>query len=96
MARPKRGTKGSDIASAKWRETMLKKYGGEEGFHKKMQAIGSIGGSKDTIKPKGFAANPELARRVGKIGGHISRRGPAKKDDIDQAEEILEQESGRD
>lgn len=27
----------------------------------------------------GFAANPELAREAGRIGGKISKRGPAKK-----------------
>ena len=42
----------------------------------------------------GFAANPELARIAGAKGGKISRRGPAK-DDIDKAEKVLEQESGR-
>lgn len=29
--------------------------------------------------PKGFAANPELAKRAGSRGGKISKRGPAKK-----------------
>lgn len=29
----------------------------------------------------GFAANPELARRAGAIGGKKSKRGPAKKKD---------------
>lgn len=40
--------------------------------------IGALGGSKPTVKPKGFAANPELARKAGAIGGRISRRGKAK------------------
>lgn len=42
---------------------------------------GSLGGRKkgDELKsPKGFAANRELARRVGKIGGKISRRTKVK------------------
>lgn len=29
--------------------------------------------------PKGFAMNPELASRVGRVGGSVSRRGPVKK-----------------
>lgn len=29
-------------------------------------------------KPRGFAANPLLAREVGAKGGRISKRGPAK------------------
>lgn len=57
--------------------------------------IGRKGGLAPTDKLKGFAANPELARRAGSLGGKKSKRGPAK-DDIDKAEEILEAESGRD
>ena len=40
--------------------------------------IGSLGGQKkgdELARPKGFAANRELASRVGAIGGRISRRG---------------------
>lgn len=37
--------------------------------------IGKLGGQAPTTKPKGFAANPELARRAGIKGGTISRRG---------------------
>lgn len=40
--------------------------------------IGSIGGKAKTTKPKGFAANPDLARKAGAKGGRISRRGKAK------------------
>lgn len=93
MARPRKGEKGCQEASNKWKQTMLKKYGGKEGFHKRVQELGSIGGKTPTSKPKGFAANPELARKAGRKGGAISRR--TKKDDIDKAEEVLEQESGR-
>lgn len=45
--------------------------------------IGAIGGSKPTTKPKGFAANPELARIAGKKGGKISRR-PKKVEEPEQ------------
>lgn len=65
-----------------------------EDFYKR---IGRLGGKTPTDKPKGFAANPTLARIAGARGGRISRRGLAKqKDDIDQAEKILEKEVGRD
>lgn len=36
--------------------------------------IGSRGGRAKTSKPKGFAANPELAAKAGRKGGEISRR----------------------
>lgn len=53
----------------------------------------------------GFAANPVLARLAGSKGGRISRRTGIKNhqgkayrrpDDIEKAEAILEEESGRD
>lgn len=76
----------------KARETTYRRHGKD--FYKR---IGSIGGKAPTNKPKGFAANPELAKRAGALGGRISRRGQSKKDkDIEEAEKILEQESGRD
>lgn len=39
--------------------------------------IGAIGGRNGHTG--GFAANPELASRAGRIGGLKSKRGPAKK-----------------
>jgi general stress protein YciG len=36
--------------------------------------IGALGGKAKTDKLKGFAANRELASRVGKIGGTNSKR----------------------
>lgn len=41
--------------------------------------IGHLGGSAPTSRPKGFAANRELARVAGAIGGRLSKRGPAQK-----------------
>jgi uncharacterized protein len=52
-------------------ETNKIKYG--EGFYAR---IGALGGSKGTTG--GFAANPELARIAGAIGGRKSRRGARK------------------
>lgn len=45
MARPKKGTKGGDIATEKWRKTMLEKYGGEEGVRQMLQRSGAKGGA---------------------------------------------------
>lgn len=79
MARPKKGTKAGDLATAKWRATMLAKYGSEEAFHKAMQRMGEKGGKASNTG--GFAANPQLAKVAGAKGGKSHRgRGPAKRD----------------
>jgi len=44
-------------------------------FYKK---IGAKGGLKTGVK-KGFAANPEVARKAGQKGGRISKRGKSSK-----------------
>ena len=75
MARPKKGTKSGDLASKRWRETMLKNHGGEEGLRKMMAKVGAIGGRNGHTG--GFAYNPELARIAGAKGGSISKRGEA-------------------
>ena len=73
----------------KAREANLKRYGKD--FYKR---IGKIGGQNGHTG--GFAANPELAKIAGSKGGRMSKRGPAKKkDEIDRAEEILQQETDR-
>ena len=77
MPRMKKGEPGSEAASRRWRKTMLAKYG-EEGLREMMRVNGAKGG-RNGHKGKGFAANPELARKAGAKGGKISRRGPAKK-----------------
>lgn len=41
--------------------------------------LGKLGGKAKHTKPRGFAANPELAKRAGKLGGQLSKRGPSKK-----------------
>lgn len=71
MARPKLGEPGDAEATAKMKKTMMERYGGPEGFHRKMQEIGRKGG-KARVK-KGFALNPERARLAGSKGGRISR-----------------------
>ena len=62
---------GTKAGGQKTRETNLKK---DPDFYKK---IGSKGGRKTGVL-KGFAANPELARRAGVLGGKKSKRGHAK------------------
>lgn len=62
------GTKAGGRRAA---ETNKRKYGSD--FYAE---IGRKGGKNGHTG--GFAANPELARRAGAIGGRKSRRGPAK------------------
>lgn len=104
MARPKKGAKGYAEANSRWRKTMLEKYGSEEGLHRFMQAVGRKGGSV-VGKKGGFASDVvgadgltgrERSHIVGAIGGRRSKRGPAKKDPIEEAERILEEENDRD
>lgn len=73
MPRPKANTKEGRLATQRWRETMIDTYGS---VTERMQIVGAKGGSTPTKNPKGFAANPELARIAGARGGRISRRKP--------------------
>lgn len=72
MARPKKGAKGCEEANRKWRETMLKRYGGKEALHKQMQSIGRAGGLNGHTG--GLYGDPERARIIGAKGGSISKR----------------------
>lgn len=81
MSRPKKGTRGDELATAKWRKTMQEKYGGQEGLHQKMQEIGAIGGQnghtggfKTNLRDKNGLTGFERARIYGRIGGMKSRR----------------------
>lgn len=101
MARMKKDETGHEKAVAKWRQTMLERYGGEDGVKKMMIENGRRGGKATGIK-KGFAANPALASIAGRIGGRKSRRtgvknGEGRKvnEDINEIETVLEDESGR-
>lgn len=62
---------GTRLGGVKARETNLKKHGKD--FYRTIGRAGGSKGAKDGVI-KGFAANPELAKRAGKIGGTISRR----------------------
>lgn len=61
---------GTSIGGKKASETNKKKHGAD--FYAR---IGAKGGKVINGKPKGFAANPALAREAGRKGGLISKRG---------------------
>lgn len=65
---------GTITGAKKAAKTNKEKYGADYYRH-----LGHLGGSAITDKPRGFAANPELAKRAGRIGGKRSKRGKAKK-----------------
>lgn len=78
---------GTKIGGLKASKTNKELYG--EDFYRNIGAKGGRNGHTG-----GFAANPALARIAGAKGGRASRRRLAK-DDIEKAEEVLEEESGR-
>lgn len=65
-------------------ETNKKKYGDD--FYAK---IGAMGGRVVSGKPKGFAANPELAKSAGRLGGLKSKRGVHMPDGLWQLKQRL-------
>lgn len=70
---------GTTAGGKKAAATNRLKYG-----HKFYSEIGKIGGRNGHTG--GFAADPELAKIAGKLGGQKSRRGPAKKIEVKQIE----------
>lgn len=60
---------GTRAGGKKAAATNIKRHG--ENFYRE---IGRMGGSQTGTKPKGFAANLELARIAGAKGGRISKR----------------------
>lgn len=80
--RAKRGEPGAVEATNKWRATMQAKYG--ENWREKMKELGRKGGQngRGEFYTGGFAGDKELAVRAGRIGGKISKRGPAKKKEV--------------
>lgn len=65
---------GTKLGGAKARETNYAKHGRD--FYARIGAMGGKNGHTG-----GFAANPELARQAGAIGGRKSRRGKAPRDE---------------
>lgn len=82
MPRPKKGEKGCEEATKKWRETMLKRYGSKEALHEAMQKMGRkggivstpTGGFGSTKRDKDGLTGRERARLAGAIGGAKSSR----------------------
>lgn len=74
MARHKKDTPEGKLESERWRETMKRIYGGDKGVSEYFRELGMRGGKAPCKRPKGFASNPEFARKCGKKGGSISRR----------------------
>ena len=72
---------GTKAGAAKAAATIKEKYGKDH-----YKTIGKLGQAsynsipKDKRKPRGFAANLDLARRAGKKGGTISRRNRKEED----------------
>ena len=64
---------GTAAGAAKAAETNKKRHGKD--FYKKIGALSNAAWEKNGRKPRGFAANPELARVAGRRGGLKSRRG---------------------
>lgn len=65
---------GTKLGGTKARETNYAKHGRD--FYARIGAMGGKNGHTG-----GFAANPELAKRAGAIGGRKSRRGKAPRDE---------------
>lgn len=66
---------GSKEGAAKAQRTIAEKYGKDANGKSKMhQKAGIKGGSTVPSSPRGFAANPELAKEMGKIGGKLGKR----------------------
>lgn len=63
---------GTKAGGLKARQTNIERHGKD--FYREIGAMGGRNGHTG-----GFAANPELAREAGRIGGKISKRGPARK-----------------
>lgn len=61
---------GTKSGGLKCRDTNYKKYGKD--FYRNMGRKGGL-----VCGRKGFAVNPELAKKAGRIGGLKSRRGKA-------------------
>lgn len=73
MVRQRRGEPGHEQAAEKCHQTLLAKYGSEEAVHQHFTEMGRKGGLKKGRK--GFALDPEKARKAGANGGAKSMRG---------------------
>ena len=94
MARPRAGEPGYEQANEKWRKTMAERFGGEENVRDFFRRIGAIGGrhghtggfNSEKIGKDGLTGR-QRSVICGRLGGKISRRGPAKKVVADERDE---------
>ena len=63
---------GTKIGGKRAAQTTKERHG--EDFYQRIGKLSNASWEKNGRKPRGFAANPELAKRAGAIGGRISRR----------------------
>ena len=75
---------GSKIGGEKAAKTNKERHG--EDFYRNIALKAQKAWEENGRKPRGFAANPELARRAGMKGGKTSRRGKAKPNQIKENE----------
>lgn len=68
---------GTKAGAAKAAATNKARHG--EDFYQRIAKLSNAGWEKNGRKPRGFAANRELARTAGARGGKISRRSKEKK-----------------
>lgn len=68
---------GSKIGGKRAAQTNKERHG--EDFYQRIAKLSNAGWEKNGRKPRGFAANRELARIAGARGGKISRRSKEKK-----------------
>ncbi len=64
---------GSKAGGKRAAQTIKERYG--EGFYQRIAKLSNASWEKNGRMPRGFAANPELARVAGRRGGLKSRRG---------------------
>lgn len=55
-------------------QSMIEIHGSRQAVREHMREVGAKGGKAQVTK--GFGSNPELAKRMGAIGGTISKRRP--------------------
>ena len=63
---------GSKIGGKRAAQTNKERHG--EDFYQRIGKLSNAGWEKNGRKPRGFAANPELARVAGRRGGLKSRK----------------------
>lgn len=90
MSRAKRGTPAGELATMRWRKTMLERFGTKEAYCEFMREQGRKGGTNGRGKNYGggFSSTKvgadgltgkERAVIAGSKGGKLSKRGKAKK-----------------